>query len=82
MCNQLAALLAEVVVASHALLTPLPPSIPRHPTCACAESIGCSLAEAAESPAYESYLSEAGATPNSLHVSGAWLGSAAGCSSL
>lgn len=33
-----------------------------------AESIGCSLAEAAESPAYDSYLSEAGATPNSLHV--------------
>ena len=36
MCNQLAALLAEVVVASHALLTPLPPSIPCHPTlCLC-----------------------------------------------
>ncbi|PRW56007.1 quinolinate chloroplastic [Chlorella sorokiniana] len=33
-----------------------------------AESIGCSLAEAAESPAYESYLAEAGATPTSLHV--------------
>jgi quinolinate synthase len=30
--------------------------------------IGCSLAEAAESAAYDSYLSEAGATPNSLHV--------------
>ena len=32
------------------------------------DAIGCSLAEAAESPAYESYLAEAGATPNSLHV--------------
>lgn len=30
--------------------------------------IGCSLAEAAESPAYESYLTEASHTPNSLHV--------------
>lgn len=33
-----------------------------------ADAIGCSLAEAAESPAYERYLEEAGATPNSLHV--------------
>ncbi len=33
-----------------------------------ADSIGCSLAEAAESPAYDAYLSEAGHTPNSLHV--------------
>ena len=33
-----------------------------------AEEIGCSLAEAAESPAYDAYLSAAGATPNSLHV--------------
>lgn len=32
------------------------------------EAIGCSLAEAAESDAYESYLSEASRTPNSLHV--------------
>eukprot|EP00887_Chlorella_sp_A99_P001402 scaffold8.g1402.t1 len=31
-------------------------------------AIGCSLAEAAESPAYEAYVAEAGATPNSLHV--------------
>lgn len=30
--------------------------------------IGCSLAEAAESAAYDSYLSQAAATPNSLHV--------------
>lgn len=33
-----------------------------------AQAIGCSLAEAAESPAYEAYVAEAGATPNSLHV--------------
>jgi quinolinate synthase len=33
-----------------------------------ADAIGCSLAEAAESPAYESYLSQAGDTPDSLHV--------------
>lgn len=33
-----------------------------------ADAIGCSLAEAAESPAYEKYLSQAGVTPNSLHV--------------
>jgi hypothetical protein len=33
-----------------------------------AAAIGCSLAEAAESPAYDAYLEEAGATPNSLHV--------------
>ncbi|EFN58534.1 hypothetical protein CHLNCDRAFT_19680, partial [Chlorella variabilis] len=33
-----------------------------------ADSIGCSLAEAAESPAYDAYLAEAGDTPNSLHV--------------
>lgn len=32
------------------------------------EAIGCSLAEAAESPAYERYLSSAGSTSNSLHV--------------
>ncbi|GAB4820689.1 hypothetical protein N2152v2_007735 [Parachlorella kessleri] len=32
------------------------------------EEIGCSLAEAAESPAYDTYLAEAGHTPNSLHV--------------
>ena len=32
------------------------------------DAIGCSLAEAAESPAYEKYLSQAGQTPNSLHV--------------
>ncbi|KAL4443002.1 hypothetical protein ABPG77_008493 [Micractinium sp. CCAP 211/92] len=32
------------------------------------DAIGCSLAEAAESPAYDEYLAEAGATPNSLHV--------------
>jgi len=32
------------------------------------DPIGCSLAEAAESPAYDRYLAEAGATPNSLHV--------------
>lgn len=39
-----------------------------------AADIGCSLAEAAESPAYEAYLAEAGATPNSLHVGAArWL---------
>ncbi|KAI3436690.1 hypothetical protein D9Q98_006105 [Chlorella vulgaris] len=33
-----------------------------------AEDIGCSLAEAAESEAYDSYLADAGATPDSLHV--------------
>lgn len=33
-----------------------------------AEDIGCSLAEAAESPAYEAYLAEAGKTPKSVHV--------------
>ncbi len=33
-----------------------------------ASSIGCSLAEAAESPSYEQYLTEAHNTPNSLHV--------------
>jgi quinolinate synthase len=32
------------------------------------ESIGCSLAEAAESSAYESYLAEASTVPSSLHV--------------
>ncbi|KAL4457736.1 hypothetical protein ABPG75_012601 [Micractinium tetrahymenae] len=32
------------------------------------DAIGCSLAEAAESPAYDEYLAEAGATPTSLHV--------------
>lgn len=32
------------------------------------DAIGCSLADAAESPAYENYLSEAGKVPNSLHV--------------
>lgn len=32
------------------------------------EAIGCSLAEAAESEAYEAYLDEAAATPRSLHV--------------
>lgn len=31
-------------------------------------SIGCSLAEAAESKAYDAYLAEASRTPNSLHV--------------
>lgn len=30
--------------------------------------IGCSLAEAAESPSYERYLAEASGTPNSVHV--------------
>jgi len=30
--------------------------------------IGCSLAEAAESAAYQAYLEEAGRTPNALHV--------------
>ena len=34
------------------------------------EHIGCSLAEAAESPAYDSFLAQASATPNSVHVSG------------
>ena len=33
-----------------------------------ADAIGCSLAEAAESDAYEAYLQAAGATPTSLHV--------------
>ncbi|KAI8475551.1 MAG: hypothetical protein J3K34DRAFT_404537 [Monoraphidium minutum] len=33
-----------------------------------ASPIGCSLAEAAESAAYDSFLSEAAATPQSLHV--------------
>jgi quinolinate synthase len=32
------------------------------------DPIGCSLAEAAESPEYDSYLNEASKTPNSLHV--------------
>ena len=32
------------------------------------ESIGCSLAEAAENPSYFTYLREAAQTPNSLHV--------------
>ena len=32
------------------------------------DPIGCSLAEAAESPAYSKYLEQAGQTPNSLHV--------------
>jgi quinolinate synthase len=32
------------------------------------EDIGCSLAEAAESPAYEKYLETASKTPNSVHV--------------
>jgi quinolinate synthase len=32
------------------------------------QAIGCSLAEAAESHAYLSYLDQAAATPNSLHV--------------
>jgi quinolinate synthase len=32
------------------------------------ESIGCSLAEAAESPSYEAYLAQAQAQPRSLHV--------------
>lgn len=32
------------------------------------EAIGCSLAEAAESDAYLSYLDTAAATPNSMHV--------------
>lgn len=32
------------------------------------DPIGCSLAEAAESSEYESYLTEASKTPNSLHV--------------
>ena len=44
-------------------------------------SIGCSLAEAAESPAYDSYLAQAAQTPNSLHVSaggGGWRGRTAG----
>jgi hypothetical protein len=31
-------------------------------------AIGCSLAEAAEAPAYDAYLAEAAATPSSLHV--------------
>lgn len=44
-----------------------------------AEDIGCSLAEAAESEAYDSYLADAGATPDSLHVSAAL---AADCCSL
>ena len=33
-----------------------------------AESIGCSLAESAEAPAYGAYLTEASRTPRSLHV--------------
>ncbi len=33
-----------------------------------AEPIGCSLAEAARSPAYQAYLAKAAATPRSLHV--------------
>ena len=33
-----------------------------------AGAIGCSLAEAAESRQYNSYLAEASETPNSLHV--------------
>lgn len=32
------------------------------------EAIGCSLAEAAESPSYDSYLQQASDIPNSLHV--------------
>ena len=48
------------------LLLPLPPTLPLPPLLL--QAIGCSLAEAAESPAYEAYLAEAGATPNSLHV--------------
>jgi hypothetical protein len=32
------------------------------------DAIGCSLAEAADSPAYTAYLQEAAGTPNSLHV--------------
>ena len=32
------------------------------------EAIGCSLAEAAEAPAYERYLEQAAQTPHSLHV--------------
>lgn len=32
------------------------------------DDIGCSLAEAAESPAYEEYLETASKTPNSVHV--------------
>lgn len=32
------------------------------------DAIGCSLAEAAESPSYLSYLEQAGRTPRSLHV--------------
>ena len=32
------------------------------------DAIGCSLAEAAESPAYEAYLQYASQTPNSVHV--------------
>ena len=32
------------------------------------EAIGCSLAEAAESPSYDAYLTEASKTPNSVHV--------------
>jgi quinolinate synthase len=43
-----------------------------------AEAIGCSLAEAAESPAYDEYLAEAGATPNSMHVSGVGAGAGVG----
>lgn len=43
-----------------------------------ADRIGCSLAEAAESPAYEAYLEEASHVPKSLHVrlrggKGPWL---------
>jgi quinolinate synthase len=33
-----------------------------------ADEIGCSLAEAAESPAYERYLAQAAAQPRSMHV--------------
>jgi hypothetical protein len=33
-----------------------------------ADDIGCSLAEAAEAKPYEAYLSQAQATPRSLHV--------------
>lgn len=33
-----------------------------------ADDIGCSLAEAAESEAYEAYLAEAAQQPNSMHV--------------
>lgn len=65
--SPLTARIAQAAQGLARLLSPHP--LPCAACLAPAESIGCSLAEAAESPAYDTYLAEAGATPTSLHVS-------------